>query len=67
MDIKDVKYIYLRDEEGKIITDPEKTLNELNAIINGKPRWIPIEPENAHYAEIMKRVKEGKLTIKETE
>ena len=67
MDIKDVKYIYLRDEEGKIITDPEKTLNELHAIVNGKPRWIPIEPENAHYAEIMKRVKEGTLTIKDAD
>tara|TARA_Y100000114_G_C11609210_1_gene254285 strand:+ start:429 stop:632 length:204 start_codon:yes stop_codon:yes gene_type:complete len=67
MDIKDVKYIYLRDDKGKIITDPKKILNELHAIVNGKPRWIPIEPKNATYAEIMKRVKEGTLTIKDAD
>ena len=67
MDIKDVKYIYLRDDEGKIITDPEKTLSTLHAIVNGKPRWIPIEPENTTYAEIMRQVKEDGLTIKDAE
>lgn len=67
MDIKDVKYIYLRDDEGKIITDPKKTIIDLHAIVNGKPRWIPIEPENATYAEIMEKVKEGTLTIKDAD
>lgn len=67
MDIKDVKYIYLRDDEGKIITSPEKTVVQLHAIVNEKSRWIPIEPENTTYAEIMKRVKEGTLTIKDAE
>ena len=67
MDIKDVKYIYLRDDEGKIITDPEKTLSTLHAIVNGKPRWIPIEPDNSTYAKIMKQVKEGTLTIKDAD
>ena len=67
MDIKDVKYIYLRDDEGKIITDPEKTLSTLHAIVNGKPRWIPIEPENTTYAEILKKVKEGTLTIQDAD
>ena len=67
MDIKDVKYIYLRDDEGTIITDPEKTIVNLHAIVNGKPRWIPIEPENATYAEIMEKVKEGELTIKDAD
>ena len=67
MNIKDVKYVYLRDNEGKIITSPKKTVVQLHAIVNGKPRWIPIEPENATYAEIMEKVKEGKLTIKDAE
>ncbi len=67
MDIKDVKYIYLRDDEGKIITNPKKTLNELHAMVNGKPRWIPLEPENTTYAEIMRQVKEGTLTIQEAD
>lgn len=67
MDIKDVKYVYLRDDEGKIITDPKKTVVQLHAIVNEKPRWIPIESENATYAEIMEKVKEGTLTIKDAE
>ncbi len=67
MDIKDVKYIYVRDDEGKIITDPKKTLHELHAIVNGKPRWIPLEPKNSTYAKIMEKVKEGTLTIKDAD
>ena len=67
MKIKDVKYVYLRDDEGKIITSPKKTVVQLHAIVNGKPRWIPIEPENTTYAEIMEKVKEGTLTIKDAE
>tara|TARA_R100001509_G_C4750809_1_gene176347 strand:+ start:398 stop:601 length:204 start_codon:yes stop_codon:yes gene_type:complete len=67
MDIKDVKYIYLRDDEGKIITSPKKTVVQLHAIVNEKSRWIPIEPENATYAEIMEKVKEGTLTIQDAD
>ena len=28
---------------------------------------VPLDPDNRHYAEILKQVKEGKLTIKEAE
>ncbi len=67
MDIKDVKYVYLRDDEGTIITSPKKTVVQLHAKVNEKPRWIPIEPENTTYAEIMRQVKEEGLTIKDAE
>tara|TARA_A100001388_G_scaffold265837_1_gene238393 strand:- start:209 stop:412 length:204 start_codon:yes stop_codon:yes gene_type:complete len=67
MNIKDVKYVYLRDDEGKIITSPKKTIVQLHAIVNGKPRWIPIDPDNTTYTEIMEKEKEGTLTIKDAD
>ena len=39
----------------KIITDDEKVL------------WVPQDPDNTHYAEIQKQVKEGTLTIKDAD
>ena len=67
MDIKNVKYVYLRDDEGKIITSPKKTVVGLHAVVNGKPRWIPIDPDNMSYTEIMEKEKEGILKIGDKE
>ena len=67
MNIKDVKYVYLRDDENKIITDPKKTVVGLHAMVNGKPRWIPIASDNMTYAKIMHLQKEGTLTIKDAD
>ena len=33
----------------------------------GKIYFVPLNPANRHYAEILKQVKEGTLTIKEAE
>lgn len=35
--------------------------------IDGEEFSVPLDPDNRHYAEILKQVKEGKLTIKEAE
>ena len=37
------------------------------AVINGQEWSIPLDPANRHYAEILKQVKEGTLTIKDAE
>ena len=37
------------------------------AIIDGVEMQIPLDPANRHYAQILKQVKEGKLTIKDAE
>ena len=39
----------------------------IKAIINGDEMFVPLDPDNRHYAEILKQVEEGKLTIKEAE
>ena len=39
----------------------------INAVIDGWYMSIPIDPANRHYAEIMRQVEAGELTIQEAE
>ena len=39
----------------------------ISATIDGKQVYVPLDPNNTHYAEILKQVKEGTLTIKDAE
>ena len=45
--------------------DSNKAL--IKAIIDDVECYVPLDPDNRHYAEILKQVKEGKLTIKDAE
>ena len=67
MDIKNVKYVYEREDNGEIITNPKKVIVNIHANVNGKNCFIPLDPNNTHYAEILKQVKEGTLTIKDAD
>ena len=42
-------------------------VHQIEATIDGVECFVPINPNNRHYAEILKQVKEGKLTIKDAE
>lgn len=33
------------------------------AVIDGVEHWIPSDPDNIHYADVLKQVADGKLTI----
>jgi len=46
-------------------TDGKK--DNIKATINGKETSVPLDPENTDYAEILKQVKEGTLTIKDAD
>jgi hypothetical protein len=37
------------------------------ASIDGQTKYIPLDPANRHYAEIMRQVEAGTLTIQEAE
>ena len=56
-----------------IITDaqyeknPDGNVNSITATIDGTVWSIPLEPANTFYAEILKQVKEGTLTIKDAD
>ena len=39
----------------------------INADIDKVRTSVPLDPDNIHYAEILKQVKEGTLTIKDAE
>ena len=54
MIITNVQYV---DDKKRAVT----------ATVDGKNISIPTSPDNRHYAEILRQVKEGKLTIKEAE
>ena len=41
--------------------------NVIIAVINGVTSWVPKDPANTDYAEIMRQVEEGELTIQEAD
>ena len=45
----------------------EETNHNIKAIIDGTTYSVPMDPENRHYAEILKQVEEGLLTIEEAD
>ena len=46
-------------------TDSNKAV--IKATIDGTEMFVPNDPHNRHYAEILKQVKEGTLTIKDAD
>ena len=57
MEIKNAKYNQIIDGENIAI----------EATIDGKLCFVPLDPNNRHYAEILKQVAEGTLTIKDAD
>ena len=43
--------------------DMEGNNSEIKATIDGKTVFVPLDPNNRHYAEMLKQVADGKLTI----
>jgi hypothetical protein len=39
----------------------------VKATIDGTEMYVPLDPDNTDYAEILKQVKEGTLTIKDAD
>ena len=57
MEITNAKYV--TDEDGNNIV--------VDCIINGLYTSVPMDTDNRHYAEILKQVEAGTLTIEEAE
>ena len=55
--------------QAKYITNPEfpDEVSCIKATIDGVEMFIPINPANRHYAEIMRQVADGTLTIEEAD
>ena len=56
MNITSAQYLSFQGENTGIL-----------AIIDEKEMSVPLNPDNRHYAEILKQVKEGTLTIKDAD
>ena len=52
MTISDAKYIAM-----------DNINNTVQATIDGKVMFVPLDPDNIHYAEILRQVEAGTLTI----
>ena len=63
MDIKNAKYYQgiKINSDNKLISDG---VNQgIVATINNVQMWVPLDPANADYAEILRQVAAGELTI----
>ena len=65
MNITNVKYVSdsIIDADG----NTEKFNVSVTANIDGETMAVPLEPANRHYAEILKQVADGTLTIKDAD
>jgi len=45
------------------LDNPDNENTDIKATIDGTVRWVPMTVGNRHYAEIMRQVKAGTLTI----
>jgi len=56
MKIKNAKYM-------KSVLNPEQEVRIIKATINDVESFVPMDPDNSDYAEIMRQVDAGELTI----
>ena len=55
-------------QSAKYNTDLRTGKNaSINIIVDGQEMSVPLDPANRHYAEILKQVKEGTLTIEDAD
>ena len=53
---------------AQYMSDPlSGTNSSIRATIDGQEMFVPLDPANRHYAEIMRQVEAGELTIQEAE
>ena len=52
---------------AKYYADMTGTNVAISATIDGQTMSVPLDPDNRHYAEILRQVEEKKLTIKEAD
>ena len=52
---------------AQYLNDLDGNLRNVRATIDGKVMFVPFDPANRHYAEIMRQVEAGTLVIQEAE
>ena len=49
------------------LDNPDNKNTAVKATINGLESWVPMDEENTDYAEILKLIAEGSLTIEDAD
>jgi hypothetical protein len=52
---------------AEYITDLNYNNSSIKATIDGQEMFVPLDPANTHYAEMLKQVEAGTLTIADAE
>ena len=53
---------------AQYMSDPvSNEVSSIRATIDGQKMFVPLDPANRHYSEIMRQVEAGELTIQEAE
>lgn len=52
---------------AQYIVDMEGNNSSVKATIDGQEMFVPLDPANRHYAEILKQVEAGTLTVADAE
>lgn len=57
----------MKIENAKYNKNEQNENVSINCVIDDKKTSVPLDPNNRHYAEILRQVEEKKLTIKEAD
>ena len=57
----------MKIENAKYNKNEQNENVSINCVIDDKKTSVPLDPNNGHYAEILRQVEEKKLTIKEAD
>lgn len=52
---------------AQYMVDMTGTNSSIRATVDGQELFVPLDPANRHYAEIMRQVEAGTLTIQDAE
>jgi hypothetical protein len=52
---------------AQYVTQPEGLDDNIRVTIDGQEMHVPLDPANRHYAEIMRQVEAGTLTIQDAD
>jgi len=52
---------------AQYVADIDGSNSSVKATIDGQVMFVPLDPANRHYAEILKQVEAGDLTIQEAD
>ncbi len=64
MNITSAQYVNEYDADGTTVLNSNI---QIKAVINDETLLVPLDPANRHYAEILRQVDAGELTIQEAE